>query len=125
MMMVLMIACLSTCSVSFGVVSPIVPKTPLLRLEPLSLPDFCRVFGQLKGIIVRIGNGRLSSKATFIRSRAFTLIELLVVLGVIAVLLAILLPVLFAMRERGRRAVCLSNLHQLDTALLMYTQDIG
>jgi prepilin-type N-terminal cleavage/methylation domain-containing protein/prepilin-type processing-associated H-X9-DG protein len=55
--------------------------------------------------------------------RAFTLIELLVVLGVIAVLLAILLPVLFSMRERGRRTACLSNLHQLDTALLAYTQD--
>lgn len=55
--------------------------------------------------------------------RAFTLIELLIVIGVIAVLLAILLPVLFSMRERGRRTACLSNLHQLDTALLMYTQD--
>lgn len=55
--------------------------------------------------------------------RAFTLLELLVVIGVIAVLLAILLPVLFSMRERGQRTACLSNLHQLDTALLTYTQD--
>ena len=55
--------------------------------------------------------------------RAFTLIELLVVLGVVAALLAILLPVFFAARERGRSATCLSNLRQLDTALLAYAQD--
>lgn len=66
---------------------------------------------------------RSLSKAALFRCRAFTLTELLVVVGVIAVLVAILLPVLFTIRERGRRAACLSNLHQLDTALLMYTQD--
>ena len=63
------------------------------------------------------------SRVTLTKSRAFTLIELLVVLGVIAVLIAILLPVFFAVRERGRRTACLSNLHQLGTALLAYTQD--
>ena len=65
----------------------------------------------------------MRDKATPVSPRAFTLIELLVVIGVIAALAAILLPVFFATRERGHRTVCLSNLHQLDTALLVYTQD--
>lgn len=66
---------------------------------------------------------RALSQVTPTKSRAFTLIELLVVVGVIAVLVAILLPVFFAVRERGRRTACLSNLHQLGTALIAYTQD--
>ena len=44
---------------------------------------------------------------------AFTLIKILVVVGVIALLVAILLPSLSRARESARRSVCLSNLHQL------------
>ena len=50
----------------------------------------------------------------------FTLVELLVVIGIIAVLIAILLPVLSVARERSRRTACLSNLHQLGQGMLMY-----
>jgi type II secretory pathway pseudopilin PulG len=46
--------------------------------------------------------------------------ELLVVIAVIAVLVAILLPCLNRAREAGRRAACLSNLRQIQTAWLMY-----
>jgi prepilin-type N-terminal cleavage/methylation domain-containing protein len=53
----------------------------------------------------------------------FTLIELLVVIAVIAVLLAIFLPVARAARERGQRAVCLSNLRQLTMAWIAYADD--
>lgn len=55
--------------------------------------------------------------------RAFTLIEILVVLAIIAVLAAILLPVLSTVREKGRAAVCQSNLKQIGTSITMYTQD--
>ncbi len=57
------------------------------------------------------------------RRRAFTLIELLVVIGIIAVLLALLLPSLNGAREQARTVACLSNMRSFGTALLMYAQD--
>ncbi|MCS6774972.1 MAG: DUF1559 domain-containing protein [Chloroherpetonaceae bacterium] len=57
------------------------------------------------------------------RRAAFTLIELLVVIAVIAILAAILFPVLARAREQGRKAVCQSNLRQMALAHRLYTQD--
>ncbi len=56
-------------------------------------------------------------------TRAFTLIELLVVIAIIAILSAILMPVLAQAREQGRRTVCSANLRQLAIANILYAQD--
>jgi prepilin-type N-terminal cleavage/methylation domain-containing protein len=52
--------------------------------------------------------------------RGFTLVELLVVMGIIATLVAILLPVMGVAREAANRAACLSNLRQIGTGLQQY-----
>jgi prepilin-type N-terminal cleavage/methylation domain-containing protein/prepilin-type processing-associated H-X9-DG protein len=57
------------------------------------------------------------------RSGGFTLIELLVVIAIIAILAAILFPVFAKAREKARQISCASNLRNLGTAILMYTQD--
>lgn len=55
----------------------------------------------------------------------FTLIELLVVIGIIAVLAAIIFPVLSNARHKARKFKCLANLHQLHVAMMLYKDDAG
>lgn len=53
----------------------------------------------------------------------FTLTELLVVIAVIAILAALMLPVLSKSKDAAKRGVCLSNLRQINLGLRMYADD--
>jgi len=55
--------------------------------------------------------------------RAFTLIELLVVIAIIAILAAILFPVFAQAKLAAKATSDLSNIKQINTAMLMYTND--
>lgn len=57
------------------------------------------------------------------KREGFTLIELLVVIAVIALLAALLIPVLHKAREAARRVVCLGNLRQMQMAWQTYAED--
>src|SRR5688572_8665863 len=64
----------------------------------------------------------LSPRRTM-RQHAFTLVELLVVIGIIAVLVAILMPALKRAREQAQQTQCLSQLRNLGQALSMYVAE--
>jgi prepilin-type N-terminal cleavage/methylation domain-containing protein len=59
------------------------------------------------------------------RSRGFTLIELLVVIAIIAILAAILLPVLALAHRKSLRAIDINNMKQLAEGSIMYAGDFN
>jgi prepilin-type N-terminal cleavage/methylation domain-containing protein len=57
------------------------------------------------------------------KTNGFTLVELLIVIAIIAILAAILLPVLAAAKQKGLIAECLSNQKQLVLAWQLYADE--
>jgi prepilin-type N-terminal cleavage/methylation domain-containing protein/prepilin-type processing-associated H-X9-DG protein len=63
------------------------------------------------------------SQHTKSKPAAFTLVELLVVIGIIALLIAILLPVLAKARQLANATKCMSNIRQIAQAFVFYEND--
>lgn len=57
--------------------------------------------------------------------RGFTLLEILIVVAIIALLVALLLPVFQQARKKSHEPVCTSNLRQFHVAFSLYREDYG
>jgi prepilin-type N-terminal cleavage/methylation domain-containing protein len=64
-----------------------------------------------------------SSKTSHRFQAAFTLVELLVVIAILAILAALLFPLVGSMRIKASSAVSVSNLRNIGTAIMTYAAD--
>ncbi len=68
---------------------------------------------------------KLAQKKNMPRRLAFTLIELLVVIAIIAILAALLFPVINVAESKAQRTVCLNNVRQINLAIQTYCDDFN
>lgn len=74
----------------------------------------------------RLGSGKIKrqdGRGPAGRRLAFTLVELLVVIGIIALLVSMLLPVLNKARDAAATVKCLSNLRTMGQGIQMYANE--
>ncbi len=76
----------------------------------------------------QVTSGQIHSRPPALGARAragFTLVELLVVIGIIAILVALLMPAMSRAREMSRRTKCAANLHNLGAACQAFANSHG
>ncbi len=66
---------------------------------------------------------RAAATARSPRRAAFTLVELLVVVGIIALLIAVLMPALSTARRQAQTIRCAANLNDIGRAVQLYAND--
>ena len=85
--------------------------------------SFDKIFGIMGVLGINKGLGIKKGCIFMRKQRGFTLIELLIVIGIIALLMAIMVPALNRAKEHANNVVCQSNLKQYGIASRMYLDD--
>lgn len=78
--------------------------------------------GQFGSVPLKTPDSRLGPRpaAACRRAQAFTIVEMMVTLSIIALMIALLVPLLGKTREAAHRLMCASNLRQIGVGLSLY-----